>query len=190
MIIPIEIIKSCPDTVRNKFIYWSDFMVKNILFEKPDLNLHTYNHCERVLLYALILGHKIMEDILPELTMLAHASIFHDSRRFDDFIDKGHGERASEYYKNYCENSDLEFYECAWFIIKYHDINDEEGLMAINDHFKDERAIMLYKIFKDADALDRYRLGTQGLDKRFLRFQESISLMDFSRKLVLTTSTL
>ena len=33
------------------------------------------------------------------------AAVFHDSRRLDDGIDKGHGSRAAAYYKEYCREA-------------------------------------------------------------------------------------
>jgi hypothetical protein len=50
-----------------------------------------------------------------------------------------------------------------------------------------EQAIRLYGIFKDADALDRFRLGANGLDTRFLRNSEAMLLVDFARDLVRQT---
>ena len=49
------------------------------------------------------------------------------------------------------------------------------------------QAIRLYRIFKDADALDRFRLAPDGLDVRFLRNQEAVQLVDFARDLVRQT---
>ena len=42
----------------------------------------------------------------------------------------------------------------------------------------------LYAIFKDADALDRWRLGRFGLDINRLRSDEAAQLAGFSRTLV------
>lgn len=50
--------------------------------------------------------------------------------------------------------------------------------------FLREKIVTLYKIFKDADALDRWRLGHDGLDEAYLRNDEAGELVDFSRKLV------
>ena len=42
----------------------------------------------------------------------------------------------------------------------------------------------MYHSFKDADALDRYRLGPWGLAPKFLRSEQSRSLMPFAQQLV------
>lgn len=47
-----------------------------------------------------------------------------------------------------------------------------------------ERCILLYQIFKDADALDRFRLGPDGLDVNMLRTEEAHKLIDFAKYLL------
>ncbi|MDE6154119.1 MAG: hypothetical protein K2G21_08250, partial [Muribaculaceae bacterium] len=47
--------------------------------------------------------------------------------------------------------------------------------------------LRLYEIFKDADALDRWRLGRHGLDPRYLRTPQSRRLTDYARQLVIAT---
>ena len=42
----------------------------------------------------------------------------------------------------------------------------------------------MYRDFKDADALDRFRLGPWGLNESFLRTEQSRELVDFARELV------
>jgi len=43
---------------------------------------------------------------------------------------------------------------------------------------------LLYRIFKDADALDRWRLGRYALNPDYLRTREAEALVGFARKLV------
>ena len=42
-----------------------------------------------------------------ETEVLCMASVFHDSRRQDDWYDVGHGQRAAEYYREYCRQSEI-----------------------------------------------------------------------------------
>ena len=51
--------------------------------------------------------------------------------------------------------------------MRYHDLDDKVGIEAIRKAFPEnhERVEKLYAIFKDADALDRWRLGRWGLDE-------------------------
>lgn len=160
------------------------YMMQHIDFWLPDSELHTKAHSARVLLLALFLGHrKGLDD--KELESLGLAAIFHDSRRLDDGVDKGHGGRAADYYREYCRTNELTFDERTYYIIYYHDQDDSLGLSEINrSKIKDDRVILLYQIFKDADALDRFRLGPDGLDESFLRTDEARGLVEFAKRLL------
>lgn len=48
----------------------------------------------------------------------------------------------------------------------------------------DADAATLYRMFKDADGLDRIRLGENGLDPRFLRFQYAWDALPFAKELL------
>lgn len=174
--------------IKGVYNRWNDYMRENIDFWLPDSELHTKNHCSRVLLLALCLGYeKGLSD--EELDVLGMAAIFHDARRLDDGIDKGHGRRAAEYYKEYCQNNNLFYDERTYYITYYHDQEDSLGLSEIKKSKTfGHRAILLYQIFKDADALDRFRLGPEGLDVNFLRTEEAKELVDFAKELYLNSS--
>ena len=190
MRIPQYIIDNLPARVRIPFLHWTGYMEKNLSFNLTDSEIHTKGHSERVLLYALLIGEKMAENTKTDLCALAHTAIFHDTRRLDDGLDTGHGARAASYYMKYCElNKDITFMNVASLIMKYHDRDDETGFKAIVLSSPDEvgQAIRLYRIFKDADALDRFRLAPDGLDVRFLRNQEAVQLVDFARDLVRQT---
>lgn len=164
------------------------FMDNNIEFWHPDSECHTKTHCARVLLLALLIGHqKNLSD--EEMELLAMAAVFHDSRRLDDGIDKGHGGRAAEYYKDYCREYGLLYDEQTYFITYYHDQDDSLGLSEIaKSPSLSERTMLLYQIFKDADALDRFRLGTDTLNVNFLRTQEAHGFIDFAKELLRKSS--
>lgn len=167
---------------------WYVFMEETIEFWLPDSEWHTKSHCARVLLLALILGHQknLSEE---EKDALAMAAVFHDSRRLDDGIDKGHGSRAAEYYKDFCLEHDLPFDEKTYYITYYHDQDDSFGLEEIKKSSTlNDRAVLMYQIFKDADALDRFRLGPDGLDVKFLRTEEARQLVDLAKELLRKSS--
>lgn len=44
---------------KKMFLQWDDFMYSRICFNMPDSEIHAASHCERVLLYVLIIGEKI-----------------------------------------------------------------------------------------------------------------------------------
>lgn len=44
------------------------------------------------------------------------AAVFHDSRRQDDWLDVGHGQRAADYYRSYCEKTELTYDARTYYI--------------------------------------------------------------------------
>lgn len=169
---------------------WADFMYDSVSFNMPESEIHAAAHCERVLLYALIVGEEIFGDDVDSLEILAHASVFHDTRREDEYLDTGHGARAAVYYERFCrDNEGISFHPEAVYLMRYHDLDDSLGKEAICERFPEDsgRVLKLYAVFKDADALDRWRLGRHGLDPRFLRTDKARSLVDYSRRIVQET---
>ncbi|WP_277376130.1 HD domain-containing protein [Paenibacillus polymyxa] len=175
---------SLSQPIKNKYKLWYTFMEQNIEFWLPESKMHTKEHCARVLLLSLLIGHqKGLND--KEMNALGIAAIFHDSRRLDDGIDRGHGKRAAEYYEDYCRVHDLPFNAHTYYIIYYHDQNDSLGLSEIAAASDtNERGVLLYRIFKDADALDRFRLAPDALDVSMLRTEEAQRLVDFAKYLL------
>lgn len=165
-----------------------DYLDKHIEFNHTESEIHTKMHTARVLLYALLLAERILPNDAKAKKILAHASLFHDTRRIDDGLDTGHGARAALYYKDYCDKSGMDYHPISSVIMKYHDLDDKLGITAMNRLPESEYVKTLYAIFKDADALDRYRLGSGGLYTKFLRYQESINMMPFAEFLVDATS--
>lgn len=162
------------------FLRWRAVLYDCLDFGLSDSRIHSKPHCERVLLYALMISDGLdVDDGWREA--LCHACIFHDSRRQDDWLDVGHGDRAADYYGEYCRESDLTFHPEAAVAMRFHDRDDAMGEEAMED---DEGAICLYRVLKDADALDRFRLGPDGLDERFLRTPQARGLVGFARELV------
>lgn len=189
MIVPDKEIEILSPIVKEMFLKWRDFLYNKIKFNMPDSEIHAAAHCERVLLYALIMGHDILGDNRYSLSALAHAAVFHDSCRQDDYLDPGHGARAAVYYKRFCDESpDVEFIPEAQMMIEYHDIENKRWKLNIKREIKGEpRIIKLYDIFKDADALDRCRLGDDGLDPAYLRTEQAKTMVDYSHRIVRET---
>lgn len=187
MKVPQYEIDKLPPTVRKLFLQWRDFLYHRVKFNMPDSEIHAAAHCERVLLYALIIGEQIFGDNARMLTALAYASVFHDTRRQDEYLDTGHGARAAVYYRQFCnENTDMEFMPEAALMMKYHDIEDMRGKAGIKKEYKGALPTMfkLYDIFKDADALDRWRLGAKGFDTRYLRTDQAKEMTEYSKRIV------
>lgn len=174
--------------IKEPYERWYTFMENNVEFWLTDSEWHTKSHSARVLLLALLIGHqKGLSD--EEMEALGMAAVFHDTRRLDDGIDKGHGSRAAAYYKEYCNAHELSYDAQTYYITYYHDQDDSLGLSEIKKSSGlTERAILLYQIFKDADALDRFRLGPDGLDVNFLRTEEARQLVDFAKEVLRKSS--
>lgn len=170
--------------VAKRYKQWCELMEQKIEFWLLDSVKHTKEHCARVLLLALIIAHQIgLSD--EEMDGLGMAAIFHDARRLDDWLDKGHGKRAAEYYKDFCRAHDTSFDAQSYLIMYYHDQDDEIGLTEIaKSTAVSERCVLLYQIFKDADALDRFRLGPDALAVNMLRTEEAHKLVDFAKYLL------
>ncbi len=193
LIVPRKFVSMMPPAVGSCFRRWAEYMYANVQFSLPDSELHSTAHCERVLLYAMLMTPRIFVDDEQALTILAHAAIFHDTRRDNEGKDTGHGGRAAEYYGAFCrEHSELTYSPEAAVIMRYHDRHDNKGEEAIAQEFPDsaKRVCTLYRVFKDADALDRWRLGPRGLNPDFLRTDEAIHLVGFARKLVELTRSI
>ena len=73
----------------------------------------------------------------------------------------------------------LSFDTRVYLVMAFHDRDDVLGEAALTEQ---KSGILLYHIFKDADALDRFRLGPNGLDIRYLRTAEGKSLYRYAEQ--------
>ena len=94
-------------------------------------------------------------------------------------VDVGHGQRAADYYRDYCQTHSLSFDNRVYLVMAFHDRDDALGEAALTEQ---ESGVLLYYIFKDADALDRFRLGPNGLDIRYLRTAEGKSFYRYAEQ--------
>lgn len=142
-------------------------------------SLHGAEHSKRVLLYALLMADALD---LPEEDWhtLATAATYHDTQRWDDWLDVGHGARAAEAYLEGMNGAGSDRLAAA--IMGYHDLDDAVGEEHIGAEFG-AHGVRLFRIFKDADGIDRFRLGPDALDERFLRTPEAKELVELSRTL-------
>jgi hypothetical protein len=178
-------LKQEPYELQEIFMEWYTFMETRITFGNFVSVLHTKDHCARVLLYNLKMAHRAgLND--DGVTVLCKASVFHDSRRQDDTRDVGHGARGAENYRSFCKRGLVGFDERVYLIMAYHDRDDELGKEAFRDKGLSS-AIHLYDLFKDADALDRWRISPTALDTRYLRTPWSGPLVQYAKDLVKET---
>lgn len=161
---------------------WAGKIDKEVNFTLENSFIHSKFHEKRVLVHSIILGREFgLND--RDLNALGAAATFHDTRRWDDGLDLGHGRRGAEHYRAKCIEKNLEFDIRAFLSIYYHDLNDEIGYRAFREQGLSNKDILIYKIFKDADALDRVRIEG-ALDPSYLRMNFSHRMIDFAYWLV------
>lgn len=138
----------------------------DLAFDSKD---HTVDHMLRVLFLCIILAdhYKLKKALRPTLY---NAAMFHDIGRYTDFEDTKHG---AESYKLLSEaNNSFKNNKLLENLITYHCINDDQAFA-----FKDDNEKLMYQILKDADALDRQRLGLRALNRDYLRLDYSHELL-------------
>lgn len=156
-------------------------LYRDLMLSHFDFNsqIHGAAHSARVLLLSLMLAdaHGLNK---RDKSVLAIASVYHDIGRTHDDVEDCHGIASAEFYKEnpfYLPDFTSSFNPVSEFLIKYHCLPDEEGFAHIKtnaDLSKNmKKNTLLFNIFKDADALDRIRLGYNDLDIRQLRLNES-----------------
>lgn len=140
--------------------------------------IHGVMHSKRMLMYlSLIAKHFKPKLTDAEFKMLELACIVHDLGREHDEEDEEHGlysvEEIDEALIDIFKLSEMQG-EIVKLIVHYHCMDDEYGEQAIQNHpliKSPKRAIELFRLFKDIDALDRVRLGD--LDANRLRYEVS-----------------
>ena len=145
------------------------YMPRPEWFARPDIRgIHGIGHIGRVVVWSSVIATRLEASINHDV--LLWAAGLHDVRRLDDGIDPGHGVRAAFWattvFPCLCPDVaatlDLAFVAnlCRW-----HDVTDRQVT-----HWPDE-----LRVLKDADALDRARLGD--LDPDRLRLPVSHELI-------------
>lgn len=187
-----EYINNLDNFNKEEFLKILNDIDKNQLYDSP---IHGLYHSEKVLLFSYMIGKKCELDE-KNMKIICDAAKYHDIGRVEDAENKWHGNVSSDkidsvvkYNDEYeqallkaimCEHSrpdkeaDDTFEQFFW---SFEDDDPDYSKEKIEEYKK--RYDLLYKILKDADALDRFRLiGTcASLNKDFLR-------LDYSRELI------
>ena len=144
------------------------FHLKKNYFDHQS-TIHGINHTYRVMYHVLQIA--AARGLKREGATAFCAAYIHDlARLHDGYCDK-HGAWATE--------NKLGLYTNLFYQIGLNDEDLEEVEIAVTNHSipkeleKEDKGYTVTAILKDADALDRIRLGEQGLDIRYLRFHES-----------------
>jgi len=159
------------------------FTLKEEYFINPS-DVHGVKHTYRVMYHVLNLGRVHEEDLTDYEVLLAFCAAFiHDMAREHDGIDASHGRRAADMvlpeFKNlFVEvgvlEEDLDIIATA---VEWHSVSGEETLQG--------REYRVTALLKDADGLDRVRLGD--LDPSYFRFPRTADFVEFAKEFYYST---
>ena len=166
-----------------------DFRINFTLFKlKQDYfdhqsNIHGINHTYRVMYHVLQIASAV--GLKREGVVAFCAAYIHDLARLNDGYCTQHGAWASARKLHLYTNL---FHEIG---LKETDIENIE--VAVTNHSitkeleKENNSYVITALLKDADALDRIRLGDQNLDIRYLRFPESEKMVASAKEIFFAT---
>lgn len=138
-----------------------------------DSELHGVDHMARVFILQELICNKLEGggvSINREATRWA--AMAHDIGRVDDGVDLLHGERSAEWIKkNLGDQMAPEMLDMVTYIVHWHVPPDSEAPVMTTE----------LKVLKDADALDRVRLGD--LNVSYLRTVAALELVELAEDL-------
>ena len=160
-------------------------------------SIHGLGHTQRVMVHARAIARA--EWFLNwEEEALIHAALWHDIGRTDDSADYYHGAKSAGKVLALGLHQGLEpqVSETALFAITHHSGSEAHGERAARrleffrpqgDSFRrvpipGDSALRVFRALKDADALDRVRLGD--LDESYLRLPSSRERVDIASALL------
>ena len=145
-----------------------DKLIVPDLYHRPS-GIHGVGHVRRTLLLSLLMSDFDKLSIQHTL-ILAYASVYHDIGRTHDGVDYYHGYAS---YEKVLEHGLLNNHEANEVytikeLIERHAISDKKAFsFETLDEAKRDEVQFLLRYFKDADGLDRVRLGD--LNAKYLR---------------------
>lgn len=144
--------------------------------------VHGSGHIHRVLLFAALIA---WQEALPEdlVRQLFRAAAYHDVGRTFDGYDLDHGARSAQRLEALTGQTGEALAELQAAVTAHAlpDARLEETVHAFHPADFD-RAVELTRLLKDADNLDRVRLGD--LKVKFLRHESAKNLADFALRLL------
>jgi HD superfamily phosphodiesterase len=148
--------------------------------------LHGVRHTQRVHIHARRLVRQLR---WPEAdaNVVLTAALWHDIGRVNEGWDPGHGRLSAERVVRCRLHTSLSEADArlALFAIRYHCLSDGHGSLRAADQDDPERALRILRLLKDADALDRVRLGdgVYEIDSSTLRHDCTPAMIDFAEQL-------
>jgi hypothetical protein len=159
-------------------------------FLRPDgedgsAGVHGIAHAWRVGVHASELAEALS---LPpwEREALRLAALWHDIGRDSDGGDYFHGGKSAGKVVGLGLHRGVEpvTLEVALLAVTFHSATDRWGEEAAAKSSDPDAALRVYRLLKDADGLDRIRLGARRLDVAMLRFPESRARIERARELL------
>lgn len=145
-----------------------------------DSYIHGVDHMARVFIFQELVCAQLEEHgVKINREAVRWAAMVHDVGRVDDGLDLEHGRRSAEWIQNHLSDKiSPGVLEVVTYIAQWHVPSD-----------KDAPAMTLeLQVLKDADALDRVRLGD--LDVRYLRTDAARSLVGIAEELFYAHETM
>ena len=146
-------------------------------------SVHGLNHTYRVMSHVLRIGHAAR--LNREVKLAFSAAYIHDlARKHDRYCDQ-HGTWAEETklprFRNFFEENGISDPEIKIIgtAVRNHSERYELDL--------EDKAYKVTSLLKDADALDRIRIGENNLNPDYLRFEQSHDMISFAKKLYFKT---
>jgi hypothetical protein len=129
--------------------------------------IHGINHETRVLVWQELLGRLVMQDGQTlDHEALRWAAVTHDTQRATEGLDPLHGARAAEWVRTQMQGTlPASTLETLAYLVRWH----------VPPGSQPPQMTPELAVFKDADGLDRVRLG--GLITRYLRWDGSKQLL-------------
>ena len=149
--------------------------------------LHGVSHTQRVHIHARRLIRTLR---WPEAdaNVVLSAALWHDIGRVDDGRDPQHGARGAARVEQLGLHASLPEADArlALFAIRYHCRSDRRGALRAAGQDDPEGALRILWLLKDADALDRVRLGDGAweVDSTTLRHGCTVEMVDFAEELL------
>lgn len=138
---------------------------------------HGIYHNEQSAMFALFLAEKLnLAEIDAKIAI--YAALYHDIGRQNDDIDDMHGTRSAKLVDKLNLRLDDESMKILKIAMTYHCLDDRNFYQNLDSFTTDrERTITAFNILKDADGLDRVRLGGNWLSMKYLRTQDGLKLV-------------
>lgn len=137
---------------------------KSLFYKHMIYSWHGIAHTSRVLFMSYLIA-KIIPNISIDVKEgCYYAAIIHDLGKKSDLEGEKHGNNSALLYEAELRNliPNAEIYNSILEAIRYHSVDDSLCPISCKNN-------IIWKILKDADALDRSRFHGRGCDKSYLR---------------------